>query len=274
MFLDIDGTVQTPEKPIDDRDRAAVTKLRAAKVKVYVNTGRSVPGACRARDALGADSLVFAFNGAVVHDQDAGRDLVRLSLGPTSVQRSLDLAEHHGMGVFCFRDRKIYSHQPEHAEHRDILERMQSVGVKLLDRRSDLPREQLQKLWLLGPSSAADELISASTGPACRWVRPSVLRVFGRPDGSLTFLAATPVPHLKRESLAYVQRTLGIPFEAMVAVGDDENDIEAVQAAGLGVAVSSALPALKARADQIIGAPEAGAVADLLEALAETATGP
>ena len=93
VFLDLDGTLVTHRHPIGDRERAAVSAARDAGIGVYINTGRSVPGAVRAFDALVPDAPVFCFNGAVVHDPVSGEDLVRHDLPEETLDAAARTAE-------------------------------------------------------------------------------------------------------------------------------------------------------------------------------------
>jgi hydroxymethylpyrimidine pyrophosphatase-like HAD family hydrolase len=51
----------------------------------------------------------------------------------------------------------------------------------------------------------------------------------------------------------------------MMALGDGENDIEMLQMAGWGVAVSNAGPGLKAVADVVVGSNDEGGVAQAIQ---------
>ena len=65
--------------------------------------------------------------------------------------------------------------------------------------------------------------------------------------GELTALGVS-----KGRALAELAQQLGIPQAAVVAIGDQENDLEMVAWAGLGLAMGNAIPALKAIANQTI----------------------
>ncbi|MEO2007027.1 MAG: phosphotransferase [Candidatus Poribacteria bacterium] len=75
--------------------------------------------------------------------------------------------------------------------------------------------------------------------------------------------SATAVPSMKRAALEWVARREGLGMHEMVAVGDHYNDLEALLAAGVGVAVREAPPEVLAAAERVIGGPGTGGVADL-----------
>jgi Cof subfamily protein (haloacid dehalogenase superfamily) len=55
----------------------------------------------------------------------------------------------------------------------------------------------------------------------------------------------------KGEALSFVSRHSGIPIERIMAIGDNLNDVEMIQRAGLGVAMGNAIPELKEKADWV-----------------------
>ena len=69
----------------------------------------------------------------------------------------------------------------------------------------------------------------------------------------------------KGSALRGLCRVLGIPPEAAVAFGDDLNDIPLLKACGWGVAVSNALPQVKAAAREVCLSNEEDGVARWLE---------
>jgi hypothetical protein len=76
----------------------------------------------------------------------------------------------------------------------------------------------------------------------------------------------------KASGLLAACEELGISPHNVVAIGDAENDHAFLQAAGCGVAVANALPALKANASFVTKASRGGGVAELM-ALIETQDG-
>ncbi|MBV8195394.1 MAG: HAD family phosphatase [Candidatus Dormibacteraeota bacterium] len=63
---------------------------------------------------------------------------------------------------------------------------------------------------------------------------------------------------------------LEIPLDAVVAVGDGENDIALLDGAGAGVAVENAVASLKERADIVLTRPDVEGVIELCRSLVES----
>ena len=71
----------------------------------------------------------------------------------------------------------------------------------------------------------------------------------------------------KGMALMHLCEHLGIPMSRTIAIGDYNNDIGMIRAAGVGVAVANALPEVKAVADFISTSNEENAIARVIEAL-------
>ena len=83
------------------------------------------------------------------------------------------------------------------------------------------------------------------------------------------FLEILPAENSKGKSLERLCEIIGIPTENAVAVGDYENDIEMLEAAGISAAVDNAQESLKQKADVILPSCEENAIAHLIEFLEE-----
>jgi hydroxymethylpyrimidine pyrophosphatase-like HAD family hydrolase len=57
----------------------------------------------------------------------------------------------------------------------------------------------------------------------------------------------------------------GVEPEEIAAVGDDDNDVEMIRAAGLGIAMGNAAPAARACADIVVRSNAEGGVVEAIE---------
>ena len=64
-----------------------------------------------------------------------------------------------------------------------------------------------------------------------------------------------------------LSRHLGIPAERIIAAGDQENDLELIRGAGLGIAMTHSPEAVKAVADRIAPRFEEGGLLPLFREL-------
>ena len=71
----------------------------------------------------------------------------------------------------------------------------------------------------------------------------------------------------KSYGLAQLAEHLGIHRDEIVAVGDNNNDLDMLQYAGLGVAVENAVPEAKAAANRLTASNDDDGVARLIQEL-------
>lgn len=83
------------------------------------------------------------------------------------------------------------------------------------------------------------------------------------------FLEVLPPQNSKGKALKKLCELMNVPTENSIAVGDFENDMEMLLAAGVGAAVDNAQEKLKQAADIVLPACEENAIAHLIEFLEE-----
>jgi hydroxymethylpyrimidine pyrophosphatase-like HAD family hydrolase len=69
----------------------------------------------------------------------------------------------------------------------------------------------------------------------------------------------------KASGVALLAADLGLTMQDVVAVGDGENDLPMLEAAGLGVAMGNASEYVRARADAVVRGHDEDGVAEAIE---------
>ncbi len=95
------------------------------------------------------------------------------------------------------------------------------------------------------------------------WLPPGVVMTTTTPD----FLEFFDEHAGKGRALAALRDTLGIPREAVIAIGDGENDIPLLREAGLPIAMANGAPSTRAAAARIAPSNDEDGVAVVLEEL-------
>jgi hypothetical protein len=71
----------------------------------------------------------------------------------------------------------------------------------------------------------------------------------------------------KGKALEYIAEEIGIAVKDFAAIGDSENDVDMLKAAGLGIAVANADLKLKMEADLVVSGDDGEGVIEALEFL-------
>ncbi|MCG8592076.1 MAG: Cof-type HAD-IIB family hydrolase [Proteobacteria bacterium] len=261
LALDVDGTLLDPEGRLQDAVVAAVREA-AARVRVVLCTGRRYRTVRPVLEALALSGPVVVHNGVLVVDGATGETLhphylpselhleIRELLGqvgPPLVYVDHDdpdvdiLTEMHAAHPFQrayledMREETRFVSGPEaHADTRVILMSLMADGPTL---RAQRERVQAQ----LGSRAQTNFLINKNY------------------DGYILEVVAPGTG--KWPALAQVAAAAGVDAHDIVAVGDDENDLGMIEAAGVGVAMGNAIEAVKRAADaQVASNADAGVI--------------
>jgi len=249
LVTDLDGTLVDRDLQIPPRNVEAIDRYRAAGGVVTIATGRNEHSARRYHEQLGLDTPLILYNGARITNLASGNRLLDLTLGGAwelLCTHSLPLLPAT-VGAVAFQDLDAYIVKPAPALA-DYAARDQ------IELKTSTPPGVPTKLMLIAesPGDLADLVAGSITG--VRLVR-----------SEKTYLEVLPAHADKGSALTTLAASLDIPLTRVAAIGDNPNDLELIQTAGLGAAVADGHPDVKRAADVIVSPCSQGAVADLID---------
>jgi Cof subfamily protein (haloacid dehalogenase superfamily) len=242
LVCDLDGTLL--DNP-PDLDQGLVDGIRRAMERgliFTIATGRMPPGTARYRDELGVTAPMIFYNGALVRDHEAGRDLLALTLPRGILWQAHDVFAHAPVDPLFYRDDRLYCLAESFAVRKYSEE--QRVPLEVVDTPSDFLRMGgFVKTLLIGhpatlPTVRTD--LGAVVGDAARLVMT-------RTD----YLEIIPPAASKGAAIRFLADHLGVPLAEAIGVGDQENDLEMIMAAGLGIAMPRAPETVRAAAGRV-----------------------
>ena len=249
LVCDLDGTLL--ENP-PELDLALVEGLRCAMERgliFTIATGRMPPGTARYRDELGVTAPMIFYNGALVRDHEERRDLMTLTLPRGILWQAHDVIAHAPVDPLFYRDDQLYCLAESFAVRRYSEE--QRVPLEVIDAPGDFLRMGgFAKTLLIGhpatlPTVRAE--LEAIVGDAARLVMT-------RTD----YLEIIPSVASKGAAIRFLAEHLGVPLAETIAVGDQENDLEMIEAAGLGIAMPRAPGTVRRAAERVAPPDEQG----------------
>lgn len=255
VVADIDGTLTTSAQQISSRVRRAVRLAQRQGVRVCLATGRTWHSGRRYFHSLGVDPPAILYNGGLVYDFKRDRVLYRRPMSQRQARRVIEVLDAFpDLAAHFYVDDEIFVRWRTplvvaNARHDHIAPR--AVG----DFRG-LLEGQPMKFRILGPRPRLHAL-------ARRLHRSGV-------PGTLVFseresLEVLPPGTSKGRALRQVARHLRIPLREVVAVGNELNDLEMIQVAGLGVAMGNAPPALRRAAGLVAPSNDEDGLAEVIQ---------
>ena len=261
ILLDLDGTLLTHDKQLSPGNRAALERAAAMGIWIVPSTGRFYQGMPAVVRELPFVRYAVTINGAQVYDAEEDAVLHRAEIAPAAAERVFDRLDALPVIYDCFLDGWGYMDARHYAQiDRFIADPRVNRMVKELRkpvedfrgfiRRENRPLQKIQMFFRdLDRRREALEVLPRDL--------PDMAVTSSIPNNiEINDSAAT-----KGEGLRFLCRRLGVDIRDTMAFGDGSNDMTMIRAAGIGVAMANADPALRAAADFVTDTNDADGVA-------------
>ncbi len=232
--IDIDGTLLTPEKNISNGNRAGIERYIAAGGLVILASGRMYPSIHVYAEQLNLpkSNIILSYNGAVA--KTVGGQTMYLK--PVPVEYGAEVvaysSKNHLHLNYYFDDSLYVSELNQWSDL--YLKRSGSSSIPVGD-LSTLTNFAPTKMIIIDHATKIVELEAYFKN---RY--KGILHVTKTDDEYLEFMALGVD---KGSGLAWVSQKLGVDQSAVSAFGDSYNDVEMIQWAANGVAMSNGRPA-------------------------------
>lgn len=256
VALDLDGTLLDDDLRLSPRVQAAIEAALAQGVGVTLATGRALGAARPFAARLGITLPLICYQGAVVGDPVSGETLRADTLPPALAREAVERAEAEDLDLSLYLGETIHFRTLRWP--REFYDRW--FGLPLFhtpDLRTVLDQTTPMKFIITAEPPEADSI-------EARW-RPRFNGRLNIVRSHALFVEGNPPGVSKGTALAWLAARLGVPQAATLAVGDNGNDLEMVQWAGVGVAMGNGAASVKAHADWIAPSVDEDGVAAVFE---------
>jgi len=240
VALDSDDTLLMEDCTIPQDVIDCLKEAAGIGVKVVIATGRIFPSAKMYAQMLGTDCPIICYNGAMI--RKIGEEATFVAELNVELMREI--------AVYC-KERGLYL-QMYYED--DIV-----VEKDCKELRID-PDSKVTGIRFIGDLTTAElnpspKMMILDTPARLAQVQEELMEKYGDKLYIATskeyLLEMMPKGVSKRETLKYYAESQGISCEEVMVCGDNTNDMEMVEWAGLGVAVKNAVEPLKAVAKYI-----------------------
>ena len=245
IFLDIDGTIAVPGQPPGKDTVAAIRAARANGHKVFLSTGRlesSIPEQIR---SIGFDGGIYSAGGRVVID---GKEILNRSMPVELLQQVTRLMRERNLYFMLESATGTYAgidDQPLSYVSGDLI-RLLEMELHTLPRKQMPDHDPVYKIVSLAESKDQAEQFAQKLSSDAKVVN------FGRMAPDMPVISEISDWNIhKGAALDCICRYLEADPEDCIAFGDSLNDMEILQAAGIGIAMGNAARRLKELADQV-----------------------
>lgn len=261
LVLDIDGTISGVSNEVQEPVLQAIQAVQAKGVQVAIATGRMYCAALRFHQAVRSSLPLIAYQGAWIQDPVSQKLHRHLPVSAQTAMQLLDYFEQDGLkqllSVHFYIEDQLYVREIT-PETELYCERSGVAAIAVGDLRQVMPAEPTKVLALSDDIEVIEKLLGTLRQrytPAELYLTTSVASFFE---------AANPFVN-KGTAVRYLaEEVLGLQPANVMAIGDNFNDLEMLQYAGLGIAMGEAPPEVQAVAQWVAPSVEVDGVAEAI----------
>ena len=261
--LDLDGTLLTGQKELTAGNRAALEKAAENGVYIVPVTGRPLSGIPTQVMELDFIRYAITSNGAVTTDRACGKTIRERCMSRETAEKTLRAAQgeriilEYFTGGYGYHDSVTHELLWKKFENTPILRYLEKSRIPVEDLYGRLreSRRGIENLSIMCPTPEVKESILSRVKGI-----EGIRIIYPWP----TDLEITSMDADKGEALLSLAAGLGINREEVMAMGDGNNDLGLMNAAGLSVAMGNSSPEVLAAADSQTSDNEHDGVAEAI----------
>lgn len=253
VFTDLDGTLLGPDKEVSPRDADAIRRLKELGIPVIPCTGRPPLGTRQVMARLGLE-LAVCSNGGCCQNFGEDRLLFAREMDHQVAHRLFRWLEEQGLPFLVHAPKQIFASPGVTMPAHYLLRGKEDGGV--VTSESSLDGVLILKVLALGDDGMA------AAEKARELFSPQELAIC---SSERAFVDFNPPGVSKGNGIRRLAAEMGWRLENILAMGDNNNDLSMLEAAGMGVAPVSGLEEAKAAADFVTSASGEAPLADAVE---------
>lgn len=257
IVLDLDGTLLTDEKVISAKTKNILQQAKNEGHEVMIATGRPYRSSEMYYKELGLTTPIVNFNGAFVHHpRNSSWKTLHTPIDLKVVKQVVEAVESYSIkNMLAEVLDDVYLHY-----HDEKILSAFSLG------NPQVTTGDLKSLLKTDPTSLLIHAEEDSVDLVRQHLRDVHAEVIDHRRWGAPWDVIEIVKHglNKAVGLSHVSEFLNIPQERIIAFGDEDNDLEMIEYAGVGVAMGNAISPLKNIANEVTLSNNEDGIAELL----------
>lgn len=239
---DLDGTIIDNNNRISSYDLEAINKLNHSNVNFAVCTGKTYSMTKKLCNELKATYGVFG-NGTQIINLKTGEEIIRNSITNIQALKCIDIANKNNLHCHIYTDDKIISQKAlKYIAFRNYQLYKNDVKFEIVNSLKEYIEQETPSILKLVISSRKDlgkvrqDILSLENLEAIQ------IKKYDKYKDKIIneeyeYLDIVPKNITKHSALKQLGNYLNISNQEVMAVGDNMNDIEMIENAGIGVAI-------------------------------------
>jgi Cof subfamily protein (haloacid dehalogenase superfamily) len=242
IALDLDGTLLVDWHTMTAPVQAMVKAASEHGVKVVIATGREFTAATKFYHQLGLTTPIICFQGGLIHNAHTDETIAIHGLGVPLAHQLIDLARQQNLALFLYGRKQVFTENGS-KEGYALLAAIGSPTRTVANLKQTINFSPIKGIVVQSPEEVAQLLPNLQAR-----LDRDVVSVIRSLENAIEFI---PAHVSKGIALATVAKYYGIAQNEVMAMGDQDNDVEMLAWAGLSVAMGNASDKAKAEADVI-----------------------
>lgn len=256
---DLDGTIIDRNNYIAPANLEAIKKIHKHNIKFAVCTGKSYSVAKNHCDIFDADFGIFG-NGTQVIDLRNKKELIRNTLSKEDLLYIATFTKRFNMHLHLYTDSELITEDLKYLDLRNFklatLAGSNDLNFKIVKDIADYVATYNPEVFsaVISNESTLKEFFSffnINENITYTYINKRGKYRDNIIDKEYEYLNISPTHINKDEGLTFLSEYLGIDKKDTMAIGDNINDLEMIQNAGIGVAVGEATDDVKAVATYV-----------------------
>ncbi|AUJ50407.1 Cof-type HAD-IIB family hydrolase [Brachyspira hyodysenteriae] len=237
IATDLDGTFFNSSSAISDYNKDVFQFLMKNGIEIILATGRSLSGMKNYKDIIANNNDSIIFNGAAIIDNDG--NFIYDKVIDSEISKSIiDIYDKYDVYLHLYRRNMHIASEPDFYLKKYIeKEKVNNIAIGL----ENIENFEFNKMVFIGDREELERLQNDIRSNF------NVHTCFSHTN----FLEVLSSGINKGSALKWICSQKGIKRDEVIAFGDNYNDIEMIEYAGVGVAMENAEEELKRRADCI-----------------------
>ena len=264
IVSDVDGTLLDPEHRLPEETRKAIELYRRRGGLFSLATGRIEKSAVRLQQELSIDLPLILYNGAKIVDLSRNRVVFEKCLTREQSLAAVKALGAAPLSAIFYSEGEGYTFS--YTDNIRIHSEMEGITPLLADNADRINLSKVSKILFAGNNDENDdELFEGFLKEYRKLCRnlPFIVR------SNWKYLELLPEGVNKGSALEVLAQHLGIDMNEIMCFGDNLNDLEMIQKAGLGVAMENGHELLKKEADVVAPANTESGVAHVIRKFLE-----
>ena len=241
LASDLDGTI-VYNNEITAIDLEAVKKLKQTDVKFVICTGKTYAMTKDICNILEPTYGIFG-NGTQVMNIQTEEEIIRNTITNTQVLDCLEIAKKYNLHIHIYTNDKIIAQENlKYMAYRNYILYKNKIEFEIVDSVESYIKEQNPNILKFILSGKKELLGVKNEIEAKEKVTAIQIKKYGEYIDKIVgkeyeYLDIVPKHITKYQALIQLSSYLHIPMEQIMAIGDNINDIEMINHAGIGVAI-------------------------------------